>query len=225
MPTVDHQIKQAFKNGTWMAYDGFNPIDPAMLRVNQHSINVSLQNTLLEMRPKRPRLTFKALFSRRWWRPYVDLHDPESFRTVEHNCGGGFVLRPGAFYLGAVVQRFETNVPLPITHGLDLDGEPTGYSVTMPTYFYQTIDGRSTAARAGLSIHQTCGQGDWGFDGAFTLEITVAMPLMVRAGDFVAQVYFWPLTGKPETSYSGAYAGQQKPRVPSLSRERIRGGR
>lgn len=62
-----------------------------------------------------------------------------------------------------------------------------------------------------MQIHLTAGFGDIGFQGTYTLEITVVQPVRVYAGYPVAQVYFEKPDGKVDFLYSGRYQGQIEP--------------
>lgn len=104
----------------------------------------------------------------------------------------GFVLRPGMLYLGQTKER------------------------TWSDKFVPALDGRSSPARLSVAIHQTAGFGDAGFDGVWTLEISVIHPVRIYPFDKIGQVYFEPLFGLPPTLYRGKYQGQTEA-VPSRS--------
>ena len=96
----------------------------------------------------------------------------------------GITLFPGILYLGHTVERTKC-------HGL-----------------VPQLDGRSSVARLGITVHQTAGFGDNGFDGQWTFEITVAFPVRIYAGSQIAQVSFTPISGVQGPWYEGKYAGQ-----------------
>lgn len=98
----------------------------------------------------------------------------------------GIVLQPGTLYLGSTVERVSC-------HGL-----------------VPWIDGRSSVGRLGISVHVTAGRGDDGFEGCFTLEITVVHPVRVYAGDRIAQLTFLTTVGE-RNPYHGRYAGADGP--------------
>lgn len=54
------------------------------------------------------------------------------------------------------------------------------------------VMGRSTTGRLSISVHQTAGLGDNGFDGRWTLEISTLVPVLVWPGMRLLQVYFSP---------------------------------
>jgi len=93
----------------------------------------------------------------------------------------GFVLEPGELYLGCTIEYTES-------HGL----------VPM-------INGRSSLARLGISIHQTGGFGDIGFCGNWTLEITCIRPVRIYAGMEFAQLCWFRPDGEVEKVYEGKY--------------------
>lgn len=106
----------------------------------------------------------------------------------------GFVLEPGELYLGATIEHTETYNLVPF------------------------IEGRSSVARLGLSIHLTAGFGESNFKGTWTLEMTVVYPLRVYAGVELCQIGYAPLVGEG-TDYDGKYQGQTGPRASHLWKE------
>lgn len=100
----------------------------------------------------------------------------------------GLLLRPGILYLGATRERTESR-------GLRPD-----------------VAGKSSIGRLGIHIHVTAGLGDAGFDGYFTLEIHVVVPVVVYAGMPCGQVTWTTIAGgvkRPYGSRPGSkYAGQ-----------------
>jgi dCTP deaminase len=107
----------------------------------------------------------------------------------------GFIVMPGQFYLGATVERTATE------------------------HFVPMLDGRSSLARLGLSVHQTGGFGDIGFGGTWTLEITAAVPVRIYAGIEICQVQFWRVYGDVTTLYKGKYLDQKDPQPSKLYKE------
>lgn len=130
----------------------------------------------------------------------IDLHDPSTLSWVESTFSE-FHLAPGKFYLMSVQERFEFKSKL------------------LRLLFAPMIEGRSTIARCGVSAHECAGYGDVGFDGAFTLEVSSKLPVVLRPGDEIAQVYFiFVLGGSP---YKGAYQKQSKPKGPVIGKGRF----
>ena len=99
----------------------------------------------------------------------------------------GFVLLPDTLYIGATKEIIGSDK------------------------YISAIDGRSSIGRLGMQIHLTAGFGDIGFQGTYTLEITVVQPVRVYAGYPIAQVYFEKPDGKVDFLYSGRYQGQIEP--------------
>ncbi len=90
-------------------------------------------------------------------------------KKLPDSGGAAWLLQPGKLYLGETLERFGTT-----------------------RNYVPVIDGRSTAGRLGIQCHMTAGVGDVGFVGKWTLEITVQEPIIVRPGDRLMQVYFFP---------------------------------
>lgn len=104
----------------------------------------------------------------------IDPADPPPLRDVEpiNRAELTWLLEPGLLYISTTSER------------------------TYCKGFVPRIDCRSSAARVGLSAHQTAGQGDDGFDGQWTLELTVAEPLLVHAGGRFFQILFETIKGE-----------------------------
>jgi dCTP deaminase len=101
----------------------------------------------------------------------IDPRNPPGLVEVPTLPDGGWVLIPGRFYLGETLERTYCRGVVP------------------------RLDGRSTSGRLSIEVHRTAGVGDNGFDGVWTLEITVTVPVIVRPGDRLLQVYFEPALG------------------------------
>lgn len=72
-------------------------------------------------------------------------------------------------------------------------------------YFVPMINGKSSLARLGISVHQTGGFGDLGFIGRWTLEISVVVPVIIFPGMKIAQVSFFRPCGDKSVQYEGKY--------------------
>jgi dCTP deaminase len=94
----------------------------------------------------------------------------------------GIILRPGIGYLMHTRERVHTRKYVPV------------------------LDGKSSIGRLFMVVHVTAGFGDPGFNGQYTLEVTVTHPLRVYAGMRVAQMRFHTIVGEPEL-YQGNYTG------------------
>lgn len=106
----------------------------------------------------------------------------------------GHVLEPGSLYLGVTREWIGTD------------------------HYVQMLEGRSTLARYGLTVHITAGVGDIGFKGHWTLEITTVNPIRVYPNMRVAQVIFEPVstTNKkpPKILYKSRYSNRFHPVSP-----------
>lgn len=125
----------------------------------------------------------------------LDLAKPANTRRIKIPPEG-FVLRPGKFYLGATIE-----------------------TLYAPKHV-MVLDGKSSVARKGMSVHTTAGYIEPGFEGQVTLEIVVTYrPLRVYAGWPVAQVRFHTVKGRVESYLErGSYVGSNaKGPVPSMS--------
>ena len=209
-----HTIAEQFNAGSWKAYRDNQPVKAEDLKIGPNSIDVTLGDHLLVRDPTLERV--------------IDPYDQSTARyvrvdpvTVTHGFGPGFVLMPNTLYLGFVRERFEARSPirLPATDGLF---KPT-HAVT--AYVVPMVDGRSTLARLGLTVHETAGFGDYGFEGCFTLEIRACTMMKLYVGMRIAQVSFQTVTpGVVNKVYAGAYKGADHigaPVAPRLGKDRF----
>lgn len=98
----------------------------------------------------------------------------------------GFKLMPGVLYIGRTIERTATDKFIPM------------------------LDGRSSGGRLGISIHICAGFGDVGFDGTWTLEISVIHPVIVYPNCEIAQICFFTPCGSIGMLYNGKYQNQEK---------------
>ena len=96
----------------------------------------------------------------------------------------GYVLMPGVLYIGRTVER------------------------TASSKFIPMLNGRSSGGRLGISVHVCAGFGDIGFDGTWTLEITVVEPVIVYPNVEIAQVCYFKPYGRSDRLYNGRYQCQ-----------------
>ena len=116
------------------------------------------------------------------------------------------ILNPQQFILASVNEAFNTINPV------------NGH------YYTQIYDGRSTIARLGLLTHISAGYGDYGFNGAFTLEIVNNSPFKIKlhANMRIGQIYFESLDNKAiDMVYQGYIQLDGKPALPRLGKERF----
>lgn len=117
-----------------------------------------------------------------------------------------FVLRPQQFILASVNESFDSTAPY--------EGK----------YFSQIYDGRSTIARLGIMSHISAGFGDYGFKGAFTLEVVNNSPFPIKlySGMRIGQVYFTELDKNANSLiYSGYNHSDGIPGLPRIGEGRF----
>jgi dCTP deaminase len=140
----------------------------------------------------------------------VDFHKPDClpWQDTPLSSEDTIGMFPNDFYLAHTAERFDCSAPL------EINGRET--------YFIPMLEGRSTVARCGLSVHSSAGYGDVGFSSSWTLELTTALPIILRPGDRIAQVFFIEASSGT-VKYDGAYTDQHDgPRAPVLGKERFR---
>jgi dCTP deaminase len=96
----------------------------------------------------------------------------------------GLNLKPGVGYLMHTRERVFTKKYVPV------------------------LDGKSSMGRLFMQVHVTAGFGDPGFNGQYTLEVTVVHPLRVYAGMRIAQMRFHTICGAVVKPYAGNYVGE-----------------
>ena len=113
----------------------------------------------------------------------LDARQPPSVLSVTiPDCG--YLLFPGHLYLGRTVERTYTPQHVP------------------------KLGGRSSTGRLGINIHQTAGFGDLGFNGTWTLELSVVQPVRIYPGIRIGQIWFMSVSGAVQQIYDGQYQGQ-----------------
>lgn len=145
-------------------------------RVNPNSYNLRLSNEF-----KRYMISYKD-------DEYIDISKGCKTQDIMKVINGELVrpdnlyLKPGEFVLGTTIESIFTDKYIPI------------------------ITGRSSVGRYSISVHQEAGFGDVGFSGRWTLQISTQLPVMLKAGMDVCQVYFitphGPINGR---LYNGKY--------------------
>jgi dCTP deaminase len=118
-----------------------------------------------------------------WYRPGTGIIDPyirESVTAdVEETHADFFILNPGQFILAETLER-----------------------IGLPDNIVATIEGKSSIARLGVTLHQTGGWIDAGFRGTITLEMANvnSRPVKVHAGMPIGQLVFYT-TERAENPY------------------------
>lgn len=118
--------------------------------------------------------------------------NPYEIRLIPES---GQVLQPGELYLGYTLES---------TWARDLVPQ---------------LEGKSSMARLGIQVHLTAGFGDIGFNGHWTLEISVIKPVIIYPKMPIAQIYFMLPLGECDNPYhrknDAKYNDQQAKPVPS----------
>ena len=133
--------------------------------------------------------------------PYIDPAEeqPELTRLVEVAADEPFILHPGEFVLGSILE-----------------------AVTLPDDVAARVEGKSSLGRLGLLTHATAGFVDPGFSGHVTLELSnvATLPIKLWPGMKVGQLCFFRLSSPVEHAYGSAKHGShyQGQRGPTASR-------
>jgi deoxycytidine triphosphate deaminase len=81
----------------------------------------------------------------------------------------------------------------------------------LDTKYAARVEGKSSLARLGLSVHITAPTIHSGFDGCVRLEIVNhgPLPIRLRSGMSICQLIFEQTLGTPDKGYNGQFAGQK----------------
>lgn len=147
----------------------------------------------------------------------VDLHFGDKLYTYDPNRRGVHNPADGARYFALEPDRLPKlrEVPFVVLR----DSEPSWLLTPGVLYLGRThertrvdgavprVSGRSSLGRVGVGVHVTAGDGDDGFDGTWTLEITVVEPVLLRPGGRYVQMRVCTQIGERKP-YKGRYQGQ-----------------
>lgn len=129
------------------------------------------------------------------------------------NLPPGYNLYPGSGWLDAAKKNevteyeMEGDSPLYLRPGVGYLMH-TEECITTDRYV-PIIDGKSSIGRLFAFIHVTAGYGDPGFNGQYTLEVTVVHPLLVYPGMRFCQMRFHTIVGDVESyKKKGNYQGE-----------------
>lgn len=199
-------IADAFRSGSWKAWCDGVQIPSKMPQdffdsIGPNSIDVTLGRSIYRLKQQKDCVD-----------PLDEETNPWEEETTEM-LDDKYVLHPSECILACTRERFDCSAPL------YRDGEDG-----MHSFWKQDIDGRSTVGRLFLAVHMTAGFGDYGFAGAFTLEVKNLLdrPVVLHKGMRIAQVFFTQV--HEPCLYYGAYSGENhynKPVRPSLGRHRF----
>ena len=158
-------------------------IQPASvdLRLGDHVVAISNGMKELKEKATKMKLEGKVVNPESMNIDPLDTRDPDDEAFVEMNIQGGYIdIPPTAFLLCTTVERVE-----------------------IPDNLVARVEGKSTLARMGLSVHSTAGYIDPGFKGQVTLEVFNHSPRAVRlyVDDFVCQLVFEMASDSAERPY------------------------
>lgn len=172
--------------------------NPNGVTINPNSINLTLNNKLkvYDLEPVKEK--YDNIIDKLYKKKKKKYADPNTYLDMNKENRtrdliipeDGLILYPGILYIGSTNER------------------------TLVKGLHPTISGRSSTGRLGLSVHITAGFGDNGFDGTWTLEITVEHPLKIYPNKEICQVSFNTVVGDPENPkniYNGRYQHQEGP--------------
>lgn len=223
------ELRRVFEEGTWGAYRDEEQIPMADLLplIGPNSIDVTLSPHILRLGRNVQRQTYGEPVELP-----LDVLDPASCNLIPDTivANRGIVLNPGDFVLGCTNERFVCAEAVPVSFqptALVAPGPGHLPNLTIPMHFAPMYEGRSTLGRCGIGTHVTAGFGDYGFSGAFTLEIfnVGARPVRLHRDIRVGQIFFMAVHN-PKV-YDGAYSSLKAPKHnsrpvgPSLGRHRF----
>lgn len=135
-----------------------------------------------------------------------DLLIPAPFQTVDlasagelhfEHCSTPYTMKPGEFLLASTVERIQ-----------------------VPRNIICHLDGRSTIARLGLSVHSTSHTIDGNYESPQTIVLELInngpFNIILQANTPIAQLSFSFLSSDIEQSPQRQYAGQQATTPPNL---------
>lgn len=116
---------------------------------------------------------------------------PSHVRVLRLGVDGAFVLHPGEFTLASTLEF-----------------------IRLPRDIAARLEGRSSLARLGVSVHATAGFVDPGFEGQLTFELTNVskLPVRLKPGLRLAQLCFFKISAcqvpydvRKHSKYGGAF--------------------
>lgn len=137
---------------------------------------------------------------------FIDPRDPKSIgdamRTIYVEEGDRFIMQPGDFALASTIETLE-----------------------LPNDLLGRLEGRSSIARLGITVHSTAAVFEPGWIGTATMELSNLgrMPVALYPGMRICAFSFETVSSPVRTPYrdkrNNKYAGQQTPRASQLSEE------
>lgn len=143
---------------------------------------------------------------------FIDPRQPQSIgdamRTIVVEENEAFFMQPGDFALASTIESLE-----------------------LPNDLLGRLEGRSSIARLGITVHSTAAVFEPGWIGTATMELSNLgrMPVALYPGMRICAFSFETLSSPVTTPYrlkkNNKYSGQQTPRASQLSEETgVRGG-
>ena len=137
---------------------------------------------------------------------FIDPREPKSIgdamRTIVVEEGDRFIMQPGDFALASTIESLE-----------------------LPDDLLGRLEGRSSIARLGITVHSTAAVFEPGWVGTATMELSNLgrMPVALYPGMRICAFSFETVSSPVRTPYrnkrNNKYAGQQTPRASQLSEE------
>lgn len=137
---------------------------------------------------------------------YIDPRHPQSIgdamRTIEVEDDEPFIMQPGDFALASTMESLE-----------------------LPADLLGRLEGRSSIARLGITVHSTAAVFEPGWVGTATMELSNLgrMPVALYPGMRICAFSFETVSSPVRTPYrekiGNKYAGQVTPRASQLSEE------
>jgi len=137
---------------------------------------------------------------------FIDPRQPQSIgdamRTIEVAEGEAFIMQPGDFALASTIEVLE-----------------------LPDDLVGRLEGRSSIARLGITVHSTAAVFEPGWVGTATMELSnlgrmaVALYPGMRICAFSFETVSSPVRVPYRTKENNKYAGQQAPRASQLADE------
>jgi dCTP deaminase len=137
---------------------------------------------------------------------FIDPRSPvsigEAMRTIEVQVDEPFIMQPGDFALASTVETLE-----------------------LPDNLLGRLEGRSSIARLGITVHSTAAVFEPGWTGTATMELSnlgrmaVALYPGMRICAFSFEEVSSPVSVPYRQKLNNKYAGQQTPRASQLSDE------
>lgn len=137
---------------------------------------------------------------------FIDPRQPrsigEAMRTIEVNPDEPFIMQPGDFALASTVE-----------------------SLTLPDDLLGRLEGRSSIARLGITVHSTAAVFEPGWTGTATMELSnlgrmaVALYPGMRICSFSFETVSSPVLTPYGKKRNAKYAGQVTPRASLLAEE------